>query len=202
MKHNIPQSILLEGLDGAGKSTQVRLLQQYLEDRGHKVLLLREPGGSDYYETIRTYVHFSEYQRPALSDALTCAAGIAANIELSRQAMAEGKWVITDRSFISNIVYQIAQGLTKELAEEVTAYGTAGFVYSKRFLIDVPVELSQKRLEHIGKKKDHWESKGVKFFKTVRARYLDAAEKYKMTIIDGSESIETVQAKIRAIVDA
>ena len=73
------KALFLEGTDGSGKTTQVGLLKEYLEKKGHKVLALREPGGSDYYEALRT-VHFSgELNRPAISDALLGAAGRAAS---------------------------------------------------------------------------------------------------------------------------
>lgn len=190
------KAILLEGLDGSGKSTQVMLLKQYFEEQGHKVLTLREPGGSDYYEAIRANVHFTEYQRPPVSDALACAAGIAANVAISKNALENNTWVVTDRSFISNIVYQRAQGLQKEIAERITHEALEEFSYELGFLIDIPINVSQKRLSNIGKLQDRWESKGAEYFTQVRSLYHEYASKYNLVIIDGQQTIDSIHRQI------
>jgi len=193
------KSIILEGLDGSGKSTQAKLLKEYLESKGYKVLSLREPGGSAYYEAIREHIHFSDYERPPISDLLTCAGGIAENIALTKRALADNTWVITDRSYISNIVYQVAQGLDEETAEEITLRAVNGFTYGVRILIDIPVELAFKRLEKVNRKRDHWESKGEDYFKKARELYSKYAEKYNMSILDGSKSVEEIQHELREL---
>ncbi len=194
------KSILLEGIDGSGKSTQVALLKKYLEEKGYEVLALREPGGTDYYQAIREHVHFTEFKRPPISDALTCAGGIAANIEASRQALAAGKWVATDRSYISNILYQTAQGLDFETAKQITLIGLGDFTYDYKILIDTPVDLGRKRLESIGKGNDYWESKGKNYFEKVNNLYHKHADEFGLVIIDGTKPIETLQQEIRTII--
>lgn len=190
------KSLFIEGLDGSGKSTQITLLKEYLEKKGTAVLALREPGGSEYYQAIREHVHFQPYARPPLSDMLTCAGGIAANIAESRAALQQDQWVISDRSFHSNAIYQIANGLEPDTAHAVNAIATGDFTYDYRFLIDIPVEVAQKRLESIGKKKDRYESLGVAYFTTVRELYLETAKRENFIIINGELSVEDIHAEI------
>ena len=195
------KSIFIEGMDGSGKSTQIKLLKEYLEKSGEKVLLLREPGGSDYYEAIREHIHFSEFPRPPLSDALTCAGGIAANVVLAKQALTQNTWVISDRAYPSNLVYQVANGLDEKLAQEANRLALQGFDYDMKILIDVPVAVAQKRLAEIGKKKDRYESLGAAYFEAVRAHYKKLAEVDGYFILDGEASIETTRQKILDYLD-
>lgn len=192
------KSILLEGIDGSGKSTAVKLLKESLEQQGFKVLTLREPGGTDYYQAIREHVHFSTFERPPLSDVLTCAGGIAANIAATKKALSEDTWVITDRSYISNILYQTAQGLDFKTAETITNYALGDFNYDYKFLIDVPIKLGRSRLESIGKGNDYWEAKGPAYFEKVRKLYHRYANHFDLTIIDGTKSVEEVQELIKS----
>lgn len=194
------KSILLEGIDGSGKSTHVALLRQYLEEKGNKVVALREPGGTDYYQAIREHVHFTDFKRPAIRDALVCAGGIAANIDATRDALADGKWVITDRSFISNILYQTAQGLDYETAKRITLLSIGDFQYDVRILIDIPVTIGRQRLKEIGKGTDYWESKGQQYFEEVHKLYHQHAKEFGLTIIDGTQSIKQIQQKIQSLI--
>lgn len=193
------KGILLEGLDGSGKSSQIGLLKDYLESKGQKVLTLREPGGSAYYEAIREHIHFSDFERPPLSDLLTCAGGIAENIAQTRRALSEGTWVITDRSFISNIVYQVAQGLDPETAENITLRSLDGFEYDIKVLLDISVDLAYERMQKVSRKRDHWESKGREYFERAHELYAEYAKKHQMKTIDGSKSIDEIQFELQTI---
>lgn len=194
------KSVCIEGIDGSGKSTQVELLKKYLEEKGHFVLTLREPGGTDYYQAIREHVHFTNHKRPPISDALVCAGGIAANIEATKQALKADKWVVSDRSYISNILYQTAQGLDFETAERITMLGVGDFKYDFKILIDTPIDLGRKRLQSIGKGKDYWESKGDGYFEKVNQLYNKYTGKFDLIRIDGTQSIDDIQGQIRKII--
>lgn len=196
------KSIILEGIDGTGKSSIAELLKEHLEKSGQTVLLLREPGGSAYYEAIRQHVHFADLERSALSDALTCAGGIAENVRHTRRALEQGQWVITDRSYISNKVYQVAQGLDTTVADRINDIALSGFSYDHTFVIDVPLQIAEQRLLSIGKKRDRWETMGKDYFKVVKDLYLSIAEQNNLQIIDGTAPLEAVVKKILAEVGA
>lgn len=190
------KSLFIEGLDGSGKSTQIALLEEYLIKSGEQVLTLREPGGTAYYQAIREHVHFQTYERPPLSDALTCAGGIAANIAATKKALANGSWVVSDRSFHSNAVYQIANGLAATTAHAINSLAIGDFKYDYAVLIDIPIEAAQARLESIGKKKDRYESLGTQYFSRVRELYLKTAKHNNFHVIDGKLSIEEIHHRI------
>lgn len=193
------KSVFLEGLDGSGKSTQIKLLKDYLESKGIEVLVLREPGGSPYYEAIREHIHFSKLERPPISDLLTCAGGIAQNIQLTKNALDDDTWVLTDRSYVSNIVYQVAQGLDRKTAEDITLEALDGFQYDYKILIDIPVNLAFERMQEVSKKRDYWESKGKTYFEKARDEYSYYQNKFGLELIDGGQSIESIKSTIRKI---
>lgn len=193
------KAIFLEGLDGSGKSTQIKLLADYLKSQGEEVLVLREPGGSDYYEALRS-VHFDpKLERPPISDVLMSGAGRAANIELSRSATSKGSWVLSDRAYPSTYAYQVAQGNPWEVVNQVNALAVADFRYDIKVLIDIPVKLAKERLATSGDKLDFWEAKSEAFFTDVRDNYLRLAREEAHTIIDGDQTIDAVQAAIRKL---
>lgn len=191
------KSIFIEGIDGSGKDTQIQLLLQYFEKQNIPVLSLREPGGSEFYEALRQ-VHFSDLKRPPISDALLTAAGRAENILQTRQALVEGKWVISNRAYPSSLAYQTAQGIAWEKVRAINDYALERFQYDYRILLDLPVEISLDRLKDA--KKDYWESKGLEFFEAVRANYLRVAKEDNLTILDGSSSVESIHKQIVQII--
>ena len=190
------KSIALEGIDGSGKSTLAALLKDYLDAQNHSVLMLREPGGSAYYEAIRSHIHFSDLERSALSDMLTCAGGIAENIRQTKETLNTNTWVISDRCYISNVVYQIAQGLDSELTNTINQVALQGFDYDIKILIDVPLEVAEKRLVSIGKKQDRWESMGELYFEKVQSLYHEIAQREEFAVLDGTQPLEDLLEQI------
>lgn len=190
------KSIFIEGIDGSGKSTATKQLVEFLQERGEKVLFLREPGGSQYYEAIREHIHFQDYKRSPLSDMLTCAGGIAENIQLTKAAMNRNEWVVSDRSYVSNYVYQVTKGLNENTAEQINKLALGDFNYDIKILIDVSVPVAHKRLEKIDKKKDRWETLGQDYFQKVRETYLNIARKENFVVINGEQSVEEVKKQL------
>lgn len=199
MIESMGKSLFIEGIDGTGKSGQIKLLAEYLRAQGEEVLVLREPGGSEYYEAIREQIHFKDYTRSPLSDALTCAGGIAENIRLSIAALAHNQWVISDRAYPSNLVYQVGNGLNWEVAERINKIALNDFEYDIKILIDIPVSTAQARLSGIGKKKDRYESLGEPYFERVRADYLKLARQDNYIILDGLLPIDKIHELIKEI---
>lgn len=190
------KSLFLEGTDGSGKSTQFNLLKELLESKGEKVYVLREPGGSDYYEALRDFYLHAPHTHPPISDALISAAGRAANIAETRAALEQGTWVISDRAYPSSYVYQAVQGVPLEDIKKINSYALQGFDYDIKIILDVPVDVAAKRVDNSGNKKDYWESLGADFFTQIRNKYLELAKSEGYTIIDASGSAEEVHQEI------
>jgi len=190
------RSIFIEGTDGSGKSTQLGLLKEYLENKGEKALALREPGGSNYYESLRDLYLHSPHEHPAVSDALISAAGRAANIELAKRALEDNIWVISDRAYPSSFVYQAVQGVPLIDIKDINRHALQGFDYDVKILLDVSVDVAMDRVEQAGGKKDRWESKGKEFFIAIREKYLALAKTENYTVIDGSLSVEAIHQQI------
>lgn len=191
------KSVFIEGLDGSGKSTQIELLKKYLESKKYKVTVLREPGGSQYYEKLRE-IHYSEIPRPPMSDALLTGAGRAANIQLTKELLNADQWVLSDRAYPSTFAYQHAQGVEWEDIATINKLALDGFVYDYKFIIDTPVDVASERItKRQGAKRDHWEQRGKAFFQQIRKNYLRLAEEDKTIIVlDGSLDIETIHSAI------
>lgn len=190
------KSFFLEGTDGSGKSTQFKLLKEYFASKNIDLVTLREPGGSDYYEALREFYLHAPHEHPPVSDALLSAAGRAANIAQTKAALAEGKWVMTDRAYPSSYVYQAVQGVPLQEIIEINRHALGGFDYDIKILLDVSVEVAAARVEESTTKKDYWESQGKAFFTTIREKYLELAKNEGFTIIDSSADSAEVHQKI------
>ncbi|MFO0971705.1 MAG: dTMP kinase [Candidatus Saccharimonadales bacterium] len=195
------KSVFIEGADGTGKSTQIGLLKKLFEERKVKVLFLREPGGSGYYEALREFYLQSKHEHPPISDALLSAAGRAANIIETKQALASGKWVVTDRAYPSSYVYQSVQGVPLADIRAINAFALGEFDYDIKILLDVSVEVAEQRINQSGAEKDHWESQGKRFFEKIRQTYLDIAKSENCHIIDASGDAASIHQQIIALID-
>lgn len=194
-------SLFLEGTDGSGKSTQFTLLKKYLDEKGVSYVALREPGGSNYYEALRDFYLQSEFDHPAVSDALLSAAGRAANIQEAKNALKKGWWVISDRAYPSSYVYQEVQGLSLDEIKAINQHALGDFNFDIKILLDVPTEIAQARVENSGAKKDYWESRGYEFFEQIRQKYLKLASEEDFVIIDASGTIEDIHRKIIEVIN-
>ena len=135
--------ITFEGCEGAGKSTQVQLLQKYLAGKGRETVLTREPGGTPIAEKIRKVILDRENAAmDGLAEALLYAAARAQHVaEVIRPALAQGKIVICDRFSDSTVAYQAyARGLPLKLINEIIKICEAGCAPDITFFLDVPPE--------------------------------------------------------------
>ncbi len=192
-------ALFIEGIDGCGKSTEARLLKDYLEKQGHKVAMMREPGGSEYYEGLRETM-LAHTARPVISDALLSAAGRAANIVETKNYIKNDTWVLSDRAYPTTFAYQAAQGLNWDIIEQINDFALGGFEYDIKILLDLPIDVAHKRLIDAGKKPDYWQSRGLDFFAKTRENYLKLAEQEGHFIIDGAQSIDAVHQQIIKII--
>ncbi|MFM7157503.1 MAG: dTMP kinase, partial [Bacteroidota bacterium] len=134
--------ITFEGIDGSGKSTQIQFLKTLLEDKGHKVTVLREPGGNIVSEKIRTLLLDSKEQIEPRSELLLFTAARAQLVsKVIRPALEGGDIVICDRYIDSSVAYQgYGRGLSIKDIEQINAFATNDLIPDITFIFDLPVE--------------------------------------------------------------
>ena len=196
--------ISLEGGEGAGKSTQVRLLAAALGERGIDVLVTREPGGSEGAEAIRALLMQGEVQRwSAHTEALLFAAARADHVEKTiRPAVAAGRWVIADRFVDSSRAYQgVAGGLDDAAILALHGFGSRGLLPDRTFVLEVPqAEGAARSTARDGAGADRFALRDIYFHEAVAAafRRFAANESDRVKMIDASGSPEEVTARLMA----
>lgn len=193
--------LVLEGVEGAGKTTQARLLAAWLEERGIPCRAAREPGGTPVGEAIRdVLLHAHELEIPAETELLLMLAARAAFVrDVVRPALERGAVMIADRFELSTFVYQgRARGLGLERVRALNAFATGGVKPDLTVLINVPVTEGRSRQMASGKASDRIEREGDTFLETVGAAYRElAAGDPAILSVDGSGPVNEVQGRIR-----
>jgi dTMP kinase len=181
--------ISLEGIEGAGKSTLARALEAALRERGHKVVLTREPGGSPVAEQLRAVLLERGPERiTAAAETLLMFAARSIHVENRiRPALEQGAWVICDRFSDATRAYQGAgRGVDPALIERLAQSVHADLWPARTLLLDLPVEQGLARARARQGGGDRFEDEDRQFFERVRQRYLSlaAAEPQRVRIID------------------
>lgn len=194
--------ITFEGGDGSGKSTQSELLVSWLQERGHTVLVSREPGGTDLGLELREIVLHRRGEIAPRAEALIYAADRAHNIATRvRPALERGDIVVQDRYLDSSVAYQGAgRVLGADEVRDVSLWATEGLLPDLTILLDL--HEGQDRLAD-RTKYDRLEAAGDDFHARVREAYLElaAAEPERFVVIDARESIESIALAIRERVE-
>jgi len=193
--------ISFEGIDGAGKTTQIRALERELRAMGYRISTLREPGGTEISERIRELLLDTSSRITPVAEALLYAAARAQLVQdVVRPLLDEGAVVLADRFIDSTIAYQgYGRGLNIEGLHQLNNLATGGLEPDLTILLDIPVELSSRRRQ--GMLADRMENEGVAFQDRVRRGYLEMAGKLpRFRVIDGSLPEETISAIIIDIV--
>ena len=189
--------IAFEGGEGIGKSTQSKLLKQWLEQEGETVVLSREPGGTDLgIEIRRILLSHSTGEISPRAEALLYAADRAHHVfSVIRPALSRGEVVISDRYFDSSIAYQGA-GRVLEPGEvaRISRWATESLFPTLTIIIDLPAEIGLGRL----KSKDRLESQPIEFHERVRQEFLQLAalDPERYLIVDGNQSIDDTHTAI------
>lgn len=192
--------LVMEGPDGSGKSTQIALLKEYLKEKGWECLVTREPGGTAIGEAVRKIILNPEYKE--MSDVTEMLLYAASRAQLMAEviipALEQGKIVISDRFVDSSIVYQgIARGLGIDTVAAVNAPGIGKYKPDCIFFIDISEEEGIRR-KQVQKKLDRLEQESIDFHAMVAEGYRKVLSKRDEVIyIDGSDSMESIQMKIR-----
>ena len=196
--------IVMEGPDGSGKTTQINLLKEYLEEAGHECLITREPGGTVIGEEVRQLILNPEHKEMSpVTEMLLYAASRAQLVhEVIGPALEEGKIVISDRFVDSSIVYQgIARKLGISTVSAVNAPGIGIYRPDGIFFIDLS-EAEGLRRKKEQKNLDRMEQEGIDFHHMVSEGYRKVLSgRPEVMKIDGGISIDTIQKKIRNHVD-
>lgn len=199
--------ITLEGPDGSGKTTQAHMLVQWLRERGHDVILTREPGGTEIGDQIRKALHDPDNTgMDARTEILLYSADRAQHVaQLIRPALAAGKIVVSDRYADSTLAYQgYGRELDLDALQTITAFATDTLKPDLTLYFDIaPGEGLQRRLLS-GDEWNRLDAEALAFHQRVRDGYLRLADENpeRWAVIDADRSVEQVQADVRALVEA
>jgi dTMP kinase len=198
--------ITFEGGEGAGKSTQVRILAERLRGAGLEVVATREPGGSPGGEAIRALLVTGEPDRwSAVTETLLMYAARRDHVErVIRPALARGAWVVCDRFADSTRAYQGAAGGTPaELIAALETHILEGTRPDLTLIFDLPVTEGLERAHARAGAEMRFESKGQAFHERLREGFLAIArtEPGRCAVIDATGSLEEVEARVWAAVD-
>ena len=205
------QFITFEGGEGAGKSTQIARLAEYLRGCGVDVVTTREPGGSPGAEAIRHVLlsGAAEALGPEAEAILFSAARTDHIAETIEPALSAGKWVLCDRFIDSTRVYQGESGVDPALLEKLEEVAVGRLSPDLTLIVDVPPQLGLKRIsgrdaESGGTEKDRFEREALTTHANRRARFLDIAkaEPERCVVVDGSRRPDEVAAAIVDIVES
>ena len=192
--------ITFEGIDGVGKSTQLDLLQSWLEGRGREVLRTLEPGGTELGQEIRHLLLHRKGDVAARAEALLYAADRAHHVATKiRPALASGKVVLSDRYFDSSVAYQgAARELDVNEVRNISLWAVDNLIPDLTVLLDLDAHAAILRRNKTGTEPDRLEREKVDFFERARSQYLELAKESRFLVVDATLSIDEIQDQIRA----
>jgi dTMP kinase len=193
--------ITFEGGDGTGKSTQVRLLTQWLTEQGRAVVTTREPGGTEVGTALRDIVLHHRGEIDPRAEALLYAADRAQHIgTLVRPALERGDVVVQDRYIDSSVAYQGA-GRVLDAAEikRISMWASSDLVPDLTVLLDLSGDVARARLASEHKEFDRLENERDDFHERVRTAFLAlaAAEPQRFLVVDAAQGIDEIAVIIR-----
>ena len=197
--------VSFEGIDGVGKSTQIRLAQSYLEAKGKEVICTLEPGGTELGQEIRNLLLHRKGVVAPRAEALLYAADRAHHIETKvRPALAAGKVVITDRYLDSSVAYQGAgRKLSADEVRNISMWAVGGLLPDLTVLVDLDPVIAAERRKGTGQEADRLESEKLEFFQAVRNEFLKlaAAEPNRFLVVDATKTPEEMFTQIAKKLD-
>lgn len=198
--------ITLEGGEGAGKSTQLKLLEERLVTHEIDIVRTREPGGVPSAETIRDLLVNGETDkwRPLTETLLHFAARHEHISRLVQPALDRGQWVLCDRFADSTTAYQgYAQNIDLETIATLYRLAVGNLEPNLTIILDLPVEVGLERAEDRGIGGTRYEKMGIEFHKRLRDGFLQIAANnpHRCSILDATQSIEEISEDIMALVE-
>ncbi|MCI0468593.1 MAG: dTMP kinase [Nitrospirae bacterium] len=197
--------ISFEGIEGSGKTTQARLLYDWLSSRGCKVVLTHEPGGTPIGKKIREVIlHEGHGEMSFITELLLYNADRAQHLtEKILPMLMEGRIVITDRFSDSTIAYQCyGRGIDISLIRAIDSIASGGLKPHMTILFDLDVKTGLMRNRKINKV-DRLELQDIEFHERVRKGYLElaAAEPERIKVVDASMPAEDIREKVIGIIE-
>ncbi|MDF2177635.1 dTMP kinase [Aliiglaciecola sp. CAU 1673] len=196
--------IVIEGLEGAGKSSAIEVVRQHIAAAGHQVVCTREPGGTPMAEAIRECVKQPWDEKVTIEAELLLMYAARCQLleNVIKPGLAQGKWVIGDRHDLSSRAYQGGgRQLSDSLLDAIRAISLKGFTPDLTLYLDIDPALGLARARGRGAL-DRIEQENLGFFERTRAKYLALANGDKhIRIVDAAQSMDKVQEDIIAIVD-
>lgn len=196
----------LEGIDGCGKSTQLKRLAEFLTGKGYDVLSIREPGGSEISESIRSLLLDIRYKgvMDSRTELLLYNAARAQVIaEKIAPALAAGKVVLADRFAWSTLAYQgYGREIDPQMVLNLSNITCGKFNPDLTIVLDVSLEESRRRQAGENRVADRLESEAVSFFERVRNGYLKIAEDFPecVSLVDANGDLDSIQDQIRDLI--
>ncbi|EEF81203.1 dTMP kinase [Methylophaga thiooxydans] len=193
--------ISIEGIEGAGKSTQMRFIQSFLEHQGKTVVVTREPGGTVLGEQIRELL-LTPRDEGMSHDAelLLMFAARAEHLEqVIKPALSRGDWVLSDRFVDATFAYQGGgRGIDIKRIESISDWTLQAIHTDLTLLFDLPVAVGQERVIKRSQDKDRFEQEKGVFFEKIRQCYLQRAdhEPDRIKKIDAGQTIENIQHQV------
>ncbi|MEO6695966.1 MAG: dTMP kinase [Ignavibacteria bacterium] len=193
--------VTFEGIDLSGKSTQIKLLEEFLKAKNKKTISVRDPGGTEISEKIRNIIlDKSILKMEYLTEFLLFS---ACRQQLTKEViiphLRKKNIVLCDRYIDSSIAYQGYGGkIDLKIIENVNRIATGGLIPDITFLIHISIDESIRRKKLMNKKEDRIEQKKISYYKKVINGYLQIAEnnKERFVVIDGSNSKNEINLKI------
>lgn len=197
--------ITIDGVEGAGKSTQIDLICSYLHQKGIEVVRTREPGGTAVGEKIRSVLLDVENQEMHSDTELLLM--FSSRNELIQNkiipALNEGFWVVSDRFTDASFAYQGGgRMLNLDRIDKLADWVLGDFKPDLTLFLDVSVEVGMERIESRAAK-DRIELEERAFFERVRSVFVSRSEAFpdRIKLIDANDSVDCIQSKIRAYID-
>lgn len=194
--------ISLEGIDGAGKSTHIGFVTEFLRARGKSVVSTREPGGTPLGEKLRELLLHEKMHLE--TEALLMFASRREHIaQVIAPQMALGNWVLSDRFTDASFAYQSGgRGLPRQKMEMLEHWVHPGLQPDLTLLFDVPLEVARERLDAT-RTLDKFEREQADFFEKCRNEYLRRAAEFpeRIVVIDSTRSIEATRARLSEVLE-
>ena len=193
----INRFITFEGIDGSGKTTQIKLLKKRLELNNHKVMILREPGGTDLTESLRNIILSKSFNISEKSEMLLF---LASRAELVNKvvipALEKNFFVICDRYIDSTFAYQgYGRNIDLDIINNLNKFVTSNLLPSVTFFLDIDIDTMYSRRANLDD--DRMELAGFSFFEKVRKGYLHLEkENDRFVKVNASGSIECIEKTI------
>lgn len=199
--------ITFEGIDGSGKSTQLKMLEAVLRNNGVDLVITREPGGTALGRALREAFLETTEQVAPMAELLSFAADRAQHVEfLIKPAIANGRVVISDRYADATFAYQGAgRGFPEDKVQQVIDLATGGLKPDLTLFFDIDVSEAINRMaarDESHAKRNRMDDETAEFYTRVRNSYLGIAEREpeRFKVVDASGSIEKIHEKVKLIV--